>query len=339
MPSPAQTSLVSVVIPAYNAEHFIAETLNSLQAQSYPHWEAIVMDDHSSDKTASIVQSFAAADARIQYHCLAQRAGRPSVNRNAGMRLAKGSFVTFMDADDVYYPTGLEALLAPLLQDETLNASMAFPYYCDSELKPLHPPAQLEETLPGEFNFAPDYSFSWDGLCLRRQALFVCCTMIRAHVLTQIPPMDENLLTAEDFKFLIGLMQLGLEKIAVLPTCTYQYRNYAGSLTKSPQSMLKTVDSDIRVTRWLFDLPELPKHLRSTRNYHLTHRLVVTISTLTRMGERGLALKAFGSALAQREVYSLVGMKYLSKEALRLILPRRDNAGYYASATQEKVAV
>jgi glycosyltransferase involved in cell wall biosynthesis len=342
MTSPV-SALISIIIPAYNAGHFIAQTLISIQAQSYPSWEAIVIDDQSDDETAAIVQGFAASDSRIHYHCLPQKAGRPSVNRNVGMKLAKGDFITFMDADDVYYPNGLQTLLTPLLQDAGLNASMAFPYYCDNELNPLHPPVQLQENSPGRFNFTPGYQLSWEGLCHRRQALFVCCTMIRSQVLTQMLPMDEALLTAEDFKFLIGLMRLGTKRIAMLPTCTYQYRNYAGSLTKSPQSLLKTIDSDVRVTRWLFELPELPQHLRRTRNYHLTHRLVVTISTLIRMGERTLALKAFCGALAQREVYSPVGLKYLSKEALRLLLPKRSDGGYFASAqarqTQQKDSV
>jgi glycosyltransferase involved in cell wall biosynthesis len=335
--SPPENPLVSVVIPAYNAANFIAETLDSLQAQTYTHWEAIVIDDQSTDNTAQIARDYAARDPRIQYHCLEIKAGRPSINRNKGMQLAKGSFVTFMDADDAYFPTGIEMLIKPLLEDSSLIASMGFPYYCDSELNLLHPPAQLKEIAPNQFVYVEGYQFSWDPFCKRQQALFVCCTMIRSEVLSQIPMMDENLVTAEDFKFLMGLLCLGIDKIRQIPACTYKYRNYAGSLTKSPHNILNTADSDVRVTQWLYSLPQLPKHLKNTRNYHMTHRMVVIISILIRMGEKQLALKAFKIAMAQKEVYSWIGLKYLSKEVLRLVLPKRKNAGYY-DAVKQKVA-
>jgi len=336
-PSPNSKPLISVVIPAFNAANFIAETLDSLQAQTYTHWEAIIVDDQSTDRTAEIVHAYAAQDARIQYYCLSKKAGRPSVNRNLGMALSKGAFVTFMDSDDAYFPTGLETLITPLLEDLSLIATMAFPYYCDSELKPLHVPAQLKEISPNQYAYADGYQFSWDPFCKRQQALFVCCTMIRADVLKQLPPMDENLVTAEDFKFLMGLLCIGIDRVKQIPTCTYKYRNYAGSLTKSPHNILNTVDSDIRVTQWLYSLPELPQHLKKTRNYHMTHRMVVIISILIRMGEKKLAIEAFKVALAQREVYSLIGVKYLSKEVLRLILPKRRNASYY-DAVKKQVA-
>src|SRR6266508_5717575 len=93
---------VSVIIPAHNAAATIAETLDSLCAQTYTDWEAIVVDDGSSDATASVVESYAARDARIQL--IRQPQAGVSEARNAGVRLARFDWLLFHDFDDWILP-------------------------------------------------------------------------------------------------------------------------------------------------------------------------------------------------------------------------------------------
>src|SRR6478609_6972311 len=190
---------VSIVIAAFDAANFISETIESILAQSYSNWEAIFVDDHSTDSTAAIIKQYATQDDRIRYELAPRHAGRPSTNRNIGIQLAKGDFITFMDADDVYLQNGLDVLIQPLLHDEKLNASMAFPYYCDSHLTPLHPSPHLEEVEKGRYEFASNFELSWEKICKRKLYLFVCSVMFRGSVLKQLPPMDETLLTGDDF--------------------------------------------------------------------------------------------------------------------------------------------
>ena len=102
--------MITLIIPLYNAARFIAETLQSVQAQTYTDWECLVIDDGSTDNGAEIVQRIAQADTRIRY--VYQSNAGPSVARNHGLRLAKGDYIQFLDADDWFPPQRFENMLA-----------------------------------------------------------------------------------------------------------------------------------------------------------------------------------------------------------------------------------
>lgn len=103
--------LVSIVMPSYNAARYINTTINSVLAQSYPHWELIVLDDFSKDDTRAIVQKFADSDSRVRLVALEKNHGAPAGPRNLGVRAAKGTWVAFLDADDIWHPLKLEIQL------------------------------------------------------------------------------------------------------------------------------------------------------------------------------------------------------------------------------------
>jgi glycosyltransferase involved in cell wall biosynthesis len=89
---------VSVVVPTYDRAAYIAEAVRSIQEQTYPHVEIIVADDGSTDDTAQIVAQFGSA---VIYLPLNHR-GLPAATRNAGLRVAKGEYVAFLDSDDLF---------------------------------------------------------------------------------------------------------------------------------------------------------------------------------------------------------------------------------------------
>lgn len=103
--------LVSVVIPAYNVEKFISQTLDSILSQTYSHWEAIVVNDGSTDWTEEIAKSF--QDIRITV--ISQKNSGVSAARNRGLQYVKGEFVCFFDADDLMMPEFLEVRVDILL--------------------------------------------------------------------------------------------------------------------------------------------------------------------------------------------------------------------------------
>lgn len=90
--------VVSVIIPAHNAEAWLADTLASVAAQTYPHTEVIVVDDASADATGAIA-------ARLGAIVVQTREAGPGGARNAGMRAARGEFLQFLDADDLLAPS------------------------------------------------------------------------------------------------------------------------------------------------------------------------------------------------------------------------------------------
>ena len=97
--------LVSVCIPAYNAQRFIAETLGSVLAQTYPNIEVIVSDDASTDKTLDIVEPYAQQGVRLMRQ--PRNCGR-SANSNALIRASSGKYVLKLDADDLIAPSHVE---------------------------------------------------------------------------------------------------------------------------------------------------------------------------------------------------------------------------------------
>ena len=104
-----ERALVSVVIPVYNSEAFVADALDSVFAQDYEPFEVIAVDDGSSDGGAAIVQSYPA----LRY--IHQENSGPSAARNVGVDAARGEFIAFVDADDVVPPTKLSVQVGYLL--------------------------------------------------------------------------------------------------------------------------------------------------------------------------------------------------------------------------------
>lgn len=104
-----ESSLISVIIPMYNAALYIEETINSVVSQTYTNWECIVVDDGSVDDSADIVQRMAEKDDRIIY--IYQDNAGPSAARNHGFGEAKGEYIQFLDADDVLLPERFAVML------------------------------------------------------------------------------------------------------------------------------------------------------------------------------------------------------------------------------------
>lgn len=100
---------VSVIIPMYNVEKYIAETLNSVLGQTLKNFELIVVDDCSTDKSCEIVESFIPKfDGRLKLIHMKKNSGGPSLPRNKGLEFSRGKYVFFMDNDDVILVNALE---------------------------------------------------------------------------------------------------------------------------------------------------------------------------------------------------------------------------------------
>jgi teichuronic acid biosynthesis glycosyltransferase TuaG len=101
------TPLVSIITPAFNSEMFISESIRSVQNQTYENWEMIIVDDGSSDATASIVAKMAQQDERIRFFRLEKNSGT-GVARNFALGKTNGNYIAFLDADDLWKPLKLE---------------------------------------------------------------------------------------------------------------------------------------------------------------------------------------------------------------------------------------
>lgn len=111
-----ENDLVSIITPVYNKERYIAQTMDSIRAQTFNQWELLLIDDCSTDRSAEIIAAYQQEDKRICYHRLEQNGGA-AVARNEALARAKGRFVAFLDADDLWEPKKLEKQLA-LMRDK-----------------------------------------------------------------------------------------------------------------------------------------------------------------------------------------------------------------------------
>ena len=118
---------VSIITPTFNSERFIAETILSVQAQTYQDWEMIIIDDCSTDRTAEIVASFQEKDSRIKYFYNSTNKGS-AFSRNLALQKAKGKWIAFLDSDDLWLPEKLEKQIEFMTKN---NFHFSYTNYCE----------------------------------------------------------------------------------------------------------------------------------------------------------------------------------------------------------------
>lgn len=119
VPGAAGSPLFSVMVPCYNQAHFLTHALKSLIDQSYPNWEAIVVNDGSSDDTARVMESHAASDARIR--CFHKENGGVASALNRALAEARGEWICWLSSDDLFLPEKLALHAAEIARDPGLR--------------------------------------------------------------------------------------------------------------------------------------------------------------------------------------------------------------------------
>lgn len=102
--------LISIIVPVYNAEHFLADTIKTVQDQTYQNWEMILVDDYSKDNSIKVIQKAMKKDKRIKLFCQKQNGGA-ALARNRGIMEASGDYICFLDADDLWHKDKLQKQL------------------------------------------------------------------------------------------------------------------------------------------------------------------------------------------------------------------------------------
>lgn len=119
--------LVSVIVPVYNAEKFILETLDSVAAQTYPHWELLLVEDGSSDDTVGAIEEYVRQKNEKRVRLIRQPANMGAARaRNRGLQEAQGRYIAYLDADDLWAPRKLELQLGFM---EAQGAAFSFTGY------------------------------------------------------------------------------------------------------------------------------------------------------------------------------------------------------------------
>ncbi len=150
--------LVSIIMPSYNTAEYIAESVQSVIAQSYTDWELIVVDDYSTDNTDEVIMPYLADD-RIKYLKNEENSGA-AVSRNRALREAKGKWIAFLDSDDLWMPDKLEK------QIHFMDVGgYHFSYTNYIEIDSNSNPNGIRVTGPKRITKASMYNYCWPG-CL-----------------------------------------------------------------------------------------------------------------------------------------------------------------------------
>jgi len=164
------TPLISICIPAYNAERFLPDTLESVRSQRFTDWELIVTEDGSRDSTESIVKKFARTVSQpVRYDRHEQNLGLPAT-RNTGIASARGEWIALLDADDVWTNGHLEAAAAliPGTSAELIHSgSVLFDSDTGREIEVRAPTARMRAEFPRSL-FDGVYTIQPSSVVLRR---------------------------------------------------------------------------------------------------------------------------------------------------------------------------
>lgn len=113
--------LVSIIMPVHNAERYLEEAIRSVMTQTYSHWELIVVDDASTDRSVEIATALSLEDTRIKVYSNPTPTGYPATPRNMAVELAKGRYIAFLDSDDMWLPGKLEHQLPFFSESEKIG--------------------------------------------------------------------------------------------------------------------------------------------------------------------------------------------------------------------------
>lgn len=259
-----KTPLVSVVVPVYNMEHFLPETLDSILASDYPHFEVVVVDDGSKDGSYRVACEYAAKDHRV--YAYTQPNGGACAARNHAVRVAKGEFILPFDADDK---------MSHVFISDAVRAIQA-----DTDIKVVCPRSEFFGDRSGEWKLPP---FSLK--LLARKNMIPICALYRKSDWERVGGYDEQIVAREDWAFWIAVLKEG-GKVVTLPRLSVYYRVRTGSKRVADRSLKKKVVEALNLRHPEFFERELegPLHYRRScsvwlnRIYRLFHPRKVFVS-------------------------------------------------------------
>ena len=206
------SGLVSVVVPVYNAERWMADTLHSVFSQTYPHWELIMIDDGSSDASVAIAGD-SVRDVRQRVELISTPNRGVSQARNLGISKSRGDYIAFLDADDLWYPDKLASQVDLLERDTDVTGAG-----CWFDV--------VDET---NGHVLSTREVAWDRAQIMRWMTFECggpllpsTLLVRQKALAEVGDFDERLSTAADTDLAWRLVSSG--HVATVPRPLARYR-------------------------------------------------------------------------------------------------------------------
>ena len=240
-----QTIKVSIVTPAYNAERFIHEAIESVINQTYSNWEMIIVDDCSTDETTDIVKNYQQKDDRIKLIELEENSGS-AVARNTAMDHATGRYLAFLDSDDLWTPEKLDKQLKFMVDNDI---AFSFTRYVRM---------QEDGTLTRGISEAPKQIGYED---LMKQCIIGCLTvMLDKEKIGHLRMI--NIRTRQDYAFWLTITRKGFPAYGI-PEVLAKYRLVENSISSNK---IKAAKQNWHLYRHI-EKHSLPKSIWYFSNY------------------------------------------------------------------------
>jgi len=221
---------VSVVVPVYNAEKYIGETLQSIGNQTFGDFDVHVVDDCSTDSSAAIIRAFCASDDRFNYYRSPSNFGGPAGPRNLGIEKSSGAYVAFCDADDVWVSHKLETQLAIAEEtDADIISAVVKDFHDGEEREPIAPPTGV----------LPRSEISHSRLLLKNW-IALSSVIARRSALAAAGPFNpaRTHIAVEDFDMWLRITQKGGRAVRVGVPLVH-YRKLPTSISASKTMMIR----------------------------------------------------------------------------------------------------
>ncbi|MGB1288320.1 MAG: glycosyltransferase family 2 protein, partial [Aggregatilineales bacterium] len=230
--------IVSVVLPVYNGERYLALSIDSVLAQTFEAWELIIVDDCSTDKTPQIAQGYTARDPRIRYIRHEHNKKLPGA-LNTGFNGAQGRYHTWTSDDNIYRPHALTTMVDFLQSHSGIDL-----VYTDYSF--------IDEN--GDIS---GFSPVADKALLVKKAVVGTCFMYKREIHEKLNGYDENLFTIEDYDFWLRASMYF--ELAPLHEDLYLYRQHPGTLTSTRRQQILTLrqaslEKYLPAIKWLTDI-------------------------------------------------------------------------------------
>ncbi|MCX6537037.1 MAG: glycosyltransferase [Actinobacteria bacterium] len=245
---------VSVVIPTYNHAKFLKKALDSVTAQTFKDWEAVVVNNFSTDNTIEVVNSF--ADPRIKLLNFSNN-GVIAASRNHGLREATGDFIAFLDSDDIWYSNKLQKCVE--------QASAGNQFICHGELW-INSDLTQRTVMYGPASNATYKRLLYKGNCISTSTTFIAKSL-----LDSVQGFDENpeIITTEDYDLWLRLASKN-PKTIFIPEVLGEFHRLADSASSS---VLRNFAAELIVLKTHFSAQPrtITNRLRMRHRYAIAH--------------------------------------------------------------------
>ena len=259
---------VSVVIPLFNAEKFVAECLESILIQTFKNFEVVVVDDCSTDSSCAVVESYLEKfGGRLKIFGMKKNSGSGSLPRNKGLKLSRGEYVFFVDADDLLTPTALEELYFAAKNFSADVVYLERHFEADEELKEIHVAGETS----GKIIFESENLAERIHALIDRKIFFTPWSkFVRRDFLLENEIFFPPIVPAEDDIWTYALIFFA-EKILRVPNPVYVWRLTEKSISRkkrTPQETLKFwLNPIIRGTKTLDDFMSRHEFFKRNAQY------------------------------------------------------------------------